>query len=226
MSGERCPPDGSGSKDSLRDDRLEELQSEITAGATTARGGARRASHAIPGLAPGFAETFDRYFGEIHGYIARRLGTGAADDIAAETFLIAYRKRASFDSRLGTVRAWLYGIATRQVSHHRRDELRAYRALQRAAASHPMDDRMTDHTDRVTDRIAAAAARGQLAASLAALSQGDRDVLLLVALADLTHAEIATALDIPYGTVGSRLSRARRQLRAALGPHDPEDCEE
>jgi RNA polymerase sigma-70 factor (ECF subfamily) len=163
-----------------------------------------------------FAEVFDQYFSEIHGYIARRLGTGAADDIAAETFLIAYRKRASFNSLEGTVRAWLYGIATRQVSHHRRGELRAYRALQRAAAS-PADDRMIDHTDRVTDRVAAAAAQRQLAAALAALSPGDRDVLLLVALADLTHAEVAAALGIPCGTVGSRLSRARRQLQATLG---------
>ena len=40
-----------------------------------------------------FAEIFDRYFSEIHRYVARRLGTGVADDIAAETFLIAYRKR-------------------------------------------------------------------------------------------------------------------------------------
>ncbi|MCW2936555.1 MAG: polymerase subunit sigma-70 [Actinomycetia bacterium] len=173
-----------------------------------------------------FAETFDRYFSEIHGYIARRLGTGVADDIAAETFLIAYRKRASFDYQEGTVRAWLYGIATRLVSHHRRDELRAYRALQRAAAIPPTDDRMIDHTDRVTDRVAAAAVHRQLAAALAALSQGDRDVLLLVALADLTHAEVAAALDIPYGTVGSRLSRARRRLRAALGPQDTEDSQE
>jgi RNA polymerase sigma-70 factor (ECF subfamily) len=51
-------------------------------------------------------------------------------------------------------------------------------------------------------------------------------VLLLVALADLTHAEVAAALGIPYGTVGSRLSRARRQLRAALGPRDTKDFEE
>jgi DNA-directed RNA polymerase specialized sigma24 family protein len=41
-----------------------------------------------------FAEIFDRDFSEIHGYVARRLGIGVADDIAAETFLIAYRKRA------------------------------------------------------------------------------------------------------------------------------------
>jgi RNA polymerase sigma factor (sigma-70 family) len=166
-----------------------------------------------------FAEIFDRYFSEIHGYVARRLGAGVADDIAAETFLIAYRKRATFDHLEGTIRSWLYGIATRQVSRHRRDELRAYRALQRAGGSALPDDAMTDNTDRVTDRVTAAAVQRPLATALAALSPSDRDVLLLVALADLTHAEVAAALDIPYGTVGSRLSRARRQLRAALEPH-------
>ncbi|NEA29594.1 RNA polymerase sigma factor, partial [Actinomadura bangladeshensis] len=43
----------------------------------------------------------------------------------------------------------------------------------------------------------------------------------LVALADLTHGEVAAALDIPYGTVGSRLSRARKRVRAALGGTNP-----
>src|SRR5215467_3804283 len=103
-----------------------------------------------------FAVVFDRHFHEIHGYVARRLGTSVADDIAAETFLIAYRKRATFDHREGTIRAWLYGIATRQVSRHRRDELRAYRALQRAAPSPPTDDRGSDQADRVAERVTAA----------------------------------------------------------------------
>lgn len=161
-----------------------------------------------------FAEIFDRYFGEIHGYVARRLGTGAADDIAAETFLIAYRKRASYAEPAGSVRAWLYGIATRQVSRHRRDELRAYRALRRLGPGVTAEDL----TDQATDRVLARTIQRQLATALAALSPGDRDVLLLIALADLTHAEVAAALGIPYGTVGSRLSRARRKLRAALRP--------
>ena len=58
-------------------------------------------------------------------------------------------------------------------------------------------------------------------AAIAALAAGDRDVLLLVALADLDYAGVAQALGIPYGTVSSRLNRARRQLRASLGGSNP-----
>ena len=60
--------------------------------------------------------------------------------------------------------------------------------------------------------------RPRLAGALARLSRPERDVLLLVALADLSHEEISQALGIPYGTVGSRLSRARAKGRAALEP--------
>jgi Sigma-70 region 2 len=63
-----------------------------------------------------FGVVFDRYFGEIHRYAARRLGRDAADDVAAETFLTAFRSRRRFDASRGTVRAWLYGIATNHMS--------------------------------------------------------------------------------------------------------------
>lgn len=62
-----------------------------------------------------------------------------------------------------------------------------------------------------------AAAQGPLAGALAALPAGDRHVLLLVAWADLTYQEVAEALDIPVGTVRSRLNRARRKVRSVLG---------
>ncbi|WP_329239114.1 RNA polymerase sigma factor [Actinoallomurus sp. NBC_01490] len=63
--------------------------------------------------------------------------------------------------------------------------------------------------------------RGRLSSALAELPARDRDVVLLVALAGLSHEQVATALDIPYGTVGSRLNRARRKLREALGGTNP-----
>jgi RNA polymerase sigma factor (sigma-70 family) len=164
-----------------------------------------------------FGIIFDRYFTEIHQYVARRLGRDAADDIAAETFLTAFRQRRRFDAERGIVRAWLYGIATNHISRHYRGQARAARAMARAAVPALADD----DVDQVADRVTAGAARAEIAAALADLSRGDREVLLLVALGGLSHAEIALALGIPYGTVGSRLSRARRQLRPVLAGIDP-----
>jgi RNA polymerase sigma-70 factor (ECF subfamily) len=69
--------------------------------------------------------------------------------------------------------------------------------------------------------VAAEAMRAPLAAALAVLKDRDRDVLLLFAYAQLGYEEIAAVLDIPLGTVRSRLNRARRQTRAALGTTSP-----
>jgi RNA polymerase sigma factor (sigma-70 family) len=166
-----------------------------------------------------FAAIYDRYFGEVYRYVAGRLGRDAADDLAAETFLVAFRKRDRFDPALGRVRPWLYGIATILVGQHRRAETRRYRALARAGRR--VLGSVESPEDRVADAVTAERLGRQLAAALADLGHGDRDVLLLVAISELSHQEVALALDIPYGTVGSRLNRARRKLRGALGVIDP-----
>ncbi|GAT66693.1 DNA-directed RNA polymerase sigma-70 factor [Planomonospora sphaerica] len=166
-----------------------------------------------------FGEIYDRYVGEIHAYLGRRLDRQAADDLTAEVFLAAFRKRETFDPERGSVRPWLYGFATNLIASHRRNEIRRLAALQRNAAAYDGAD--DGHEERVVVRVDAVSAQGRLAAELRALSDGDRDVLLLSALGELSHEEVARALDIPYGTVGSRLSRARRKLRAALGGVNP-----
>ncbi|GAA2128619.1 RNA polymerase sigma factor [Streptomyces synnematoformans] len=162
-----------------------------------------------------FAELYDRHAPAIHRYAARRLGTGAADDITADTFLAAFRARARFDTGRASARPWLYGIAANLIGRHRRSEVRSLRALARTGVD-PVAHSWVDEAD---DRLAAQAAHAPLAGALARLPSGDRHVLLLVAWADLTYAEVAEALDIPVGTVRSRLSRARRKVRAALGPN-------
>jgi RNA polymerase sigma factor (sigma-70 family) len=166
-----------------------------------------------------FAGIYDRYFGEVYRYVAGRLGRDVADDLAAETFFVAFRKRERFDPARGSVRPWLYGIATTLVGQHRREETRRYRALARAGRR--VLDPAESHADRVADAVTAERLGRQLAAALTDLGHGDRDVLLLVAISELSHQEVALALDIPYGTVGSRLNRARRKLRRALGGIDP-----
>lgn len=166
-----------------------------------------------------FAVIYDRYFGEVYRYVAGRLGRDVAEDLAAETFVVAFRKRDRFDPGRGSVRPWLYGIATTLVGQHRREEVRRYRALARAGQRvlHSIES----HDDRVADAVTAERLGPRLAAALADLSHRDRDVLLLIAISELSHHEIALALGIPYGTVGSRLNRARRALRKVLGAIDP-----
>jgi len=159
-----------------------------------------------------FTEVYDCYFRAIYLYVAARLGTGPAEDIAAETFAVAFGQRDRFDPARGGLRPWLFGIATNLVARHRRAEARRYRALARARDMPSVDS----HEDRVVAKVAARRLLPQLLAALAALSQGERDVVLLVAVSQLSHEEVAQALGISAGTVGSRLSRARKRLRAAV----------
>lgn len=169
-----------------------------------------------------FAAIFDRYAGQIHRYVARRIGSAAADDIVADVFLTAFRRRSHYDTGQVTARPWLYGIATNLISRHRRSEVRMYRALARTG----VDPVAEPDSDRIASAVSAAAAGRQLAAALAKLSESDRHTLLLLAWADLRYEEIAVALGIPVGTVRSRLHRARAIVRAALGDTNPLEPEE
>jgi RNA polymerase sigma factor (sigma-70 family) len=166
-----------------------------------------------------FAAIFDRHAAHIQRYLARRLGQHVADDLVAETFLVAFGKRDRYDRTRSDARPWLYGIATNLVRRHQREEVREYQ-LRATIGPEPDQD---GHADRVAAQVTAAAMHRMLAAALAALTEGDRDVLLLIAWEGLTYEEVAEALGIPVGTVRSRLNRARRQVRAALT--DPADKE-
>ncbi|GGL38830.1 RNA polymerase sigma factor [Planomonospora parontospora] len=169
-----------------------------------------------------FALLFDRYAPEIHRYAVRRLGDSLADDVVADTFLAAFRRRDRYDLTRPDARPWLYGIAGNLIGRHRRVEIRSYRALARTG----VDEVAESYADRVDARVSASAVQEDLAGALAGLSAGDREVLLLVAWADLTYDEVAEAVGIPVGTVRSRLHRARRKSRAALGGADPTAIEE
>lgn len=160
-----------------------------------------------------FAVLFDRHATAVHRYLGRRVGD-LADDLLSETFLIAFRRRDSYTAVHVDVRPWLFGIATNLVHHHHRAEQRRYRALARATGT---PDTAGDASAEADDRVAAQSLRAPLAGALAALKAPDRDVLLLFAWGQLSYEEIAAVLDVPVGTVRSRLNRARRQTRAALG---------
>jgi RNA polymerase sigma factor (sigma-70 family) len=164
-----------------------------------------------------FAALYDRYAAQLYRYAYQRVGQQVAEDVVADTFLAAFGQRTSYDLARPDARPWLYGILTRKLARHHRRERADYRALARSVPDGVVDG----PADRVAARVTAAAARAPLAAALAGLSAADRDVLLLFAWGQLSYDEIATALRIPVGTVRSRLNRARRKVREALGDADP-----
>lgn len=161
-----------------------------------------------------FATVYDRHARSIHRYLSRRLDTGHADDLLAQTFLLAFERRGSFDSARGSVRAWLHGIATMLLRRHWRDEARMWRAYEREARSRSVTG--PPDADDLAARADATALQPDLVRLVAQLPERDRNVLLLFAWADLSYAEIAAALDIPVGTVRSCLHRLRARLRAVL----------
>lgn len=167
-----------------------------------------------------FAVVFDRHFDSIAAFVRRRLDRSLADEIAAETFLRAFDGRVRYDGRWRDARPWLFGIASKLVSRHRRAEARRLRAFARAA-ERPAEG---GGLDAVEGRLDAASMSAALASGLASLNVGERDVLLLYAWAELGYDEIAEALEIPVGTVRSRLHRARARLRQTLERHGVSDA--
>jgi RNA polymerase sigma factor (sigma-70 family) len=168
-----------------------------------------------------FGVVFDRHAAAIHGYIARRLGRDAADDLVGETFLVAFGRRGGYDPDQPSARPWLYGIATRLVSRRRRDEVRFFRAISRTGIDPAADPVAEPVADEGARRADAQKLHRRLAGALAALPAADREALLLVA-DGLSHTEAAQALGVPPGTLSSRLARARRKLRAELGDVNPD----
>lgn len=164
-----------------------------------------------------FAVLYDRYAVVLHRYAARRVGDQVADDLVAATFLAAFQARQRYDLARASALPWLFGILTKEIARRHRTEKARFRALERAWSDRPADGL----ADQVAADVSAQAARRALAAALARLSPSERGVLLLIAWGDLSYDEAAQSLGIPVGTVRSRLSRARRKVRQALGGINP-----
>ena len=165
-----------------------------------------------------FAAVFDRHYRRIYAYAARRLGRDLAEDVASETFLVAFSRIDGYDTNQPDAAPWLYGIASNLIARQGRAEAKRYRMLAKLSP----DEAVGAHDDAVAGRLDAVTARGLLARALGRLSAADRDVLLLVAWAGLSQLEVAAALDIPAGTVRSRLHRARQAMRTTLGERGPQ----
>ncbi|HJQ43939.1 MAG TPA: RNA polymerase sigma factor [Jatrophihabitantaceae bacterium] len=142
-------------------------------------------------------------------YLSRQLAPADAEDLLADTFCTAWTRRAQYRPDSGPIVAWLFGIAANLVRQHKRSFLRGTAAVARLPRSSFDND---DWTDSAIDRLDAVAARDALIDGLASLNDDQREVLLLSCWGQLDNPEIAAALDIPLGTVRTRLYRARRRL--------------
>ncbi|MCT2278082.1 RNA polymerase sigma factor [Micromonospora chalcea] len=159
-----------------------------------------------------FGLLYERHAKVLHGYAYRRLGQEAAEDVVAETFMKAFRARRTYDLSHRDARPWFFAIAAREIARHHRVEQARYRLLLRSAV-----DRAEEcHADQVADTASAQMLRRPLIEALTRLTRRERDVLLMIAWADLTYEEVARALELPLGTVRSRLHRARQKIRKYL----------
>ena len=86
-----------------------------------------------------FAPVFDRHYDAVHAYLQRRIGPDAADELAAQTFLVAFERRGRYDQSRPDARPWLFGIATNLLLHHRRQMVRRLRAYARTGVDPVLD---------------------------------------------------------------------------------------
>jgi RNA polymerase sigma-70 factor (ECF subfamily) len=153
--------------------------------------------------AAAFASLYEASYDAIHAYAARRAGVDVADEIAAETFLIAWRR---YDAIPAEPLPWFYGVA-RNVIHRHHSATGQRRQVQEAL----------EH-ERPAAAADAAAGDPRLWQAWEGLSPGDRDVLALIAWEELSVADAAHVLGCSPPVFSVRLHRARRRLRQFLDP--------
>ncbi len=151
----------------------------------------------------------------IYRYAASRVGPAGAEDVMAETFAAAWRSRVKFvDRRENGLEAWLIAITTVIISAHRRAEqhwLRMCADTARVQAQRALEE---DEMDRADARLDAETLmrRARVAESIVQMPRHEREPLLLHTLNNMSYSTISNVLNIPIGTVRSRISRARARL--------------
>ena len=170
--------------------------------------------HHGSGSDAGFSAVYVEHVDGIYGFLARRVGAQLAEELTAQTFTEALARHDRYDPERGPIGPWLFGIAANLLRRHYRQEERALRAIAAYAGRVPLAGE--DDEERTDSRVVADDWWPDVARALLAMSPGERDVLLLYAWADLPYTGIAGVLDVPVGTVRSRLSRARGRLTAIL----------
>lgn len=163
-----------------------------------------------------FQRVFQRHVGDVYAFVARRCGDPTlAEDLTSEVFLQAWRQRTDVRPHDGSLRPWLYGVAANLVRQHWRSRNRFGRAIARL----PIAESDQGHDDLVANGLDNRRRLDQLRRAVNQLPASQVEVWSMRVWEEMDYDAIALALDIPVGTVRSRLSRARARLRQ-LVPDD------
>ncbi|MGA2798614.1 MAG: sigma-70 family RNA polymerase sigma factor [Thermoguttaceae bacterium] len=168
---------------------------------------------------PAFEELVRRYEKELYGYLRHYLGDAdMADDVFQQTFLQVHLKCDQFEEGR-KVRPWLYTVATNQaIDYQRRNRRHKIISLDRRMQSDIEGDmgslvELLDGAEAgPSEEAEAAEQHGQLRRAIDDLPEQTRQVVLLVYFKGLKYREAAEILDIPVGTVKSRLHAAVQKL--------------
>ena len=159
------------------------------------------------GPAETFASLYERTFPKVYAYVASLVrDRTSAEDVTAQAFERAYRRRRSYRPSRGTPEAWVFGIARNAAL----DELR--RRRRRARLETDPEDLAAPSTD---DHVELALRREAVRAALAALDERERDIVALKFIGGLSNAEIAGVLGVSESNAGTRLHRTITKLREA-----------
>jgi RNA polymerase sigma factor (sigma-70 family) len=186
-----------------------------------AGGDAKKGLGEIGLSADDLATAFDDFARPLLNYLRRQVTNCAdAEDLLSVVYLEAWRTRSGAFMVDGTLAAWLYGIARNVLRGQRRASRRHRAALNRYAATHGAGESNQNEYDDVVSRVDAAKRAAAITAALAQLSQKDRSVADICLVEELSTSQAAAILDLPVGTVKSRLAHARAALRPILQTSD------
>ena len=163
-----------------------------------------------------FAVLFKHFAPRVKAYLVRAgSADAAADELAQETLVSVWRKAASFDPARAQLSTWIFTIARNlRTDRHRRH---ADGAGERETTLDEQHELIADGAASVEDQLCAARRERSVRAALAQMPEEQVQLLRLSFYEDRPHAQIARELNLPLGTVKSRIRRSVLHLRQLLG---------
>lgn len=165
------------------------------------------------------SELFGRYADPVYNFCFRRVASWSlAEDVMSQAFLEVWRVRERAVAYDGSLMPWLYTVAE-NVCRNATRGARRQNALAGRLQLVRFED-AEDHADGVVRRLDEERRMAELLVAVDRLNRKDRQILMLIAWDGLSYLQVAQALDIPVGTVRSRLSRARKRVAALMGERE------